>query len=702
MTASAALRRVAVRGVLGVVLGGALGAWLAEARGGPFVAPHTLNDARWKVIVPGRNESIVDMRGRGTGITGGVMELVPHVFSRADMVVQRSPTPIARADITLAEDSGPLRLRLRDGPTLLKVDLAPGRSRLDAGEWRAHDTDSLTILVADGVVRLGDVRIGLAPAPTVEISAIDEPVRIRRITLTAADGTVVLDENPGPAWRESAPVVPGALLGAAVGALAAVGGWMGLVAAALPLGVLFAPTGTWLWLIETFRLVRASPWELATLVLLLTCVPVVGQALAASGRALPGGGAAERDPSPIWLAAPLVTAAFASRDATMATAVLLPFGLGFLYLPVFFARATRLDLRGVLLRDLPAHALVGALGWGVGLLPALAWRLVVLIAGAGTLLRRSPRVASDALFLGTLALVPAAELAARSTWLDVAWDAAHLSGEAWMDPTPFWEDTCGSGPGASVLYVGGSSTGGAYQFGGNGALFFPARVHEALCASGRALHTRNTGRGGRDSFTASRSIDALIAAHTPKVVVAYLGVNDLLTRESTLTRAQREALEHARSPAQRALDALAGRSRLVTGLGLLGRPAVDLDAKEVPDVPLPDAEVNLRRIAAATHAAGARLVLAPEFTAPEKAPELAPYAAMMARLGGELPGVVYVDVYGALAPYAAEGLLFDRNHLSHAGTARLAEVLAPVVAGLLTGPAPSPPPAASAAAPPAP
>jgi lysophospholipase L1-like esterase len=62
---------------------------------------------------------------------------------------------------------------------------------------------------------------------------------------------------------------------------------------------------------------------------------------------------------------------------------------------------------------------------------------------------------------------------------------------------------------------------------------------------------------------------------------------------------------------------------------------------------------------------------------------MAPYAAMEARLAVELPGVELFDASAALAPYAAEGLLFDRNHLSRAGSERMAEQLAPRVAAFL-------------------
>ncbi len=688
-------RRLAV--AAGALGGALLGGWLGLARGGAFVPPVPLDPARWNVLTPGRDAAVVDQRGRGTGVVGDVLELVPHVFSRADVVAQRDPRPLAEVRVELAPDSGPLSLRLHEDGRLVHLLVAPGAVRVPPGDWRPHE-GPVVVRVADGAARVGEVSLGPARAPGVELSAAAEPVRVRRLTLVDADGAAFLDEDPAATWPSRAPVLPGAVLGAVAGAAAAAVGLPGVLAAALPLLVCFAPTGAWLGLVERLYLVRATPWELARLLLAASLLPLLVLALAATARVMPGPGGDRRAFVP-WLLAALPAAALASRDLAGAGWLLLPVGVAFLLAPLAFARAARVDPLGLLLRDLPAHVAVAALGFGVGLLPALAWRLVVLAAGAGALLRRAPRAAADALFLSALAVLPAAELAARSCWLDLAWDAARLDGEAsWRDPRPFWEGACGAGDRDAVLFAGGSSTGGAYQFAGDPTAFFPAQVHARLCASGRALRTLNNGDGGRDSFTVSRSIDALLAAHHPRLVVLYVGVNDLLTSEHTLTRAQREALEAERSTAARGLDALARRSRLLTGLGLLGRPAVDLDAPVVPDVPLPDAEVNLRRVAAATRAAGARLLLLPEYTTPDRAAEMATYGALQARLAEELPGVHHVDVRAALAPYAGEGLLLDRNHLSRQGSGRLADVLAPVVASLLAGEASDAPDAPRGAA----
>lgn len=692
----------AVRAALGALLGAALGAWLGHACGGVFVAPEPLDPARWYVIVPGRDASVVDPRGRGTGVTGGALELVPHVFSRADVVTLREARPISALHVALAEGSGPLKLHLREGGHSLHLALARGAVATLPGEWRSVD-GPLTVRIIDGTVRVGDVTIGRMNAPVVELSALDAPVRVRRLALEGADGATLVDEDFAATWAARAPVAPAAALGGLAGFLAARGGPAGLLALALPLVVTLVPSSAWLALVERLYLVRATPWGLAGAALALALAPLAVQALAATRRALPGApadahgeprarGGGARPAAHLSRAAralPLLAAALASRDLSGAGWFLAPLGLAWLALPLAFARAARLDAAGLLLRDLPAQVVVAALGFPLGLLPATAWRLALLVAGAGQLLRRAPRAAADAIFLSGLLLVPASELAIRGSWVGGAWDAARLEGAAaWRDPTPFWEGTCGEAP-RTVLFVGGSSTGGAYQFRDAPEAFFPAQVHARLCAAGAAVRTLNLGDGGRDSFTVSRSVDTLLAAHRPALIVSYLGVNDLLTAEHTRTRAEREAEEAARGAAAQGLDALARHSRLLTGLALLARPGLDTGAATVPNVPLADAEVNLRRIAAAARAAGAGLLLVTEYTARDQAGPLQPYEALQSRLGEELEGVEYADVRAPLDARVGEQLLVDRNHLSRRGGERLAEVLAPRVAERLGLPAPA-------------
>ncbi|MES2640528.1 MAG: SGNH/GDSL hydrolase family protein [Myxococcota bacterium] len=688
------------RASVGAVAGALLGGWLGLHHGAAFVVPDPLDPTRWSVLVPGLDENVVSQRGRGTQVVGGAIVLTPHVFHRSDVVLPRDARPIAALSVELAPDSGQLDVRLRSPGKIVEVQIRPDAWRSVPGAWTPHD-GPVDVRIADGEARIGGVRAGLSGPASVELVAARERVRIRGVTLVDEAGEAFLVEDPGAAWEGRAPVGWGVILGALAGAgLAAAGGMGGLLVLAFPVAVALTPPGTWLALVERLYLVRTTPWALAQVVLAVAFVPMLVRLLARSGLAVPAERDHERDPRVLfaWVGVAALAAAFAGRVAGGPGWMFAPIGLGLLLAPLAFARAARVDAMGVLVRDVPAALAVGMFGWGVGLLGVAAWRMGLLVAGAGVLLRRAPRVAADAVFLLALALVPAAELAARSTWLDTAWDAARLDGDqSWTSPAPFWDGECGPAPRATVTFAGGSSTGGAYQFHDDPAAFYPSRVHARLCAEGRGIRTTNHGYGGRDSFTVSRSLPTILAAHRPAVVVAYLGVNDLLTQESPLTRAQREAIEAGRSAATRGLAAIGARSRLLTGVALLARPPLDPDAAVVSDVPLADAEANLRRMAAGTLAAGTWLVLLPEYTDPETRGRVSAYANMEARLAAELPGIVFLDTFAALAPFVPEGLLVDRNHLSRTGSERLGEVLAPILVGLLdAGP---PPRAVSSASP---
>jgi lysophospholipase L1-like esterase len=693
--------------VVGAAAGAALGAAAAVGSGAPFVVPDPVDHTRWNIVSPGRDDSVVSPDlGRGSAVVGGAMVLTPHVFNRADTLVPRDDRVVVAIHVELAPDSGALRVLLRSEGALHPLFLAPTGWRAGGGAVHPHAGVYDVTIAAGQVIVDGEVAATTTPA-TVEIGAEADEVRITALRLVDGAGDAWLVEDPAAAWAGRAPIAPGALLGATVGlALAATGASPlgALPFLALPLAVLLLPSRTWLTLLERLYLVRLTAWDLARLALALSFAPIGVHFLSRLELAVPRG-----RPRPhwriAWLAAVAVTTALASRGLTAADAALVPVGVAVLVAPLLLARAAALDPLGVLARDLPALIAPAVLGWAPGLLFTLLWRLALLVAGAGVLLRSAPRAAADALFLTALAVLPAAELATRSTWLGTAWDAARLDGaQDWRTPQPFWGGSCGDAPRHTLLFAGGSSTGGAYQFAGHPESFFPAQVHQRLCADGLAVHSTNYGNGGRDSFTISRSIDGLLAQERPAVVVLYLGVNDLLTRGSALSRKQREAAEAARGAALEGLAGLSARSRLLTGVGLWFRPVLDPAAALSPDVPLPDAEENLRRIATATHAAGASLVLLTEYTDTQTAPLVAPYAAMEARLATELPGVRHLDVAEALAPYAGEALLVDRNHLSRHGGERIAELLVPALEAVVgaSPPATSPSSAATPAAAPTP
>lgn len=673
-----AARRVASV-FLGAVLGALGGAAIAQTHGGAFVPPEPLDPRRWNVVRPGLDESIADQRGRGSGIVGAELVLTPHVFNRADIVSPSAAQPVTTLRMTLAPGSGPVTVKLREAGRMASVQVAPEVWQSADGGVHPYD-GSFEMACVAGDARVGDVVAARLGAPRVELSAESSPARIRSLTLLGADGTVIAAESPGETWAARAPTGLGAGLGAIVGAAVGLAGVGGLVALVPAGGVVLAPAGTWLSLLERLLLVGATPWGVAQAALAAALLPLLVAAAAATGRAMPESAARPlgREAWLLWVGVAGVTTVVGARSAAGGDIWLLPLAFLVAVAPLVFARAARIDPLGLMLRDLPAQAALAWLGFGAGLLPAAMWRFGALVAGAGALLRRAPRASADAVFMSFLLLFPAAELAARASWLGEAWDTAEAS----ADVAPFWEGACGGAP-ATVVYLGGSSTGGAYQFHGDPEAFFPARVHARLCDSGRAIRTVNLGDGGRDSFTFSRATDTLVGWR-PSLVVAYLGVNDLLSQEHTQTRAQLEAEAVRRGEAAGALAALGRSSRLLTGLMLLARPGLDPAAPVVAAVPLPDAEENLRRIAQACASVGAHLLLLPEHAEPETARRIAGYAEMERRLAEELAGVSFLDVRPALAE-GGESWLVDRNHLSRAGSERLAELLAREVEARLDG-----------------
>ncbi|MFZ5481678.1 MAG: hypothetical protein ACOZNI_33250, partial [Myxococcota bacterium] len=325
---------------------------------------------------------------------------------------------------------------------------------------------------------------------------------------------------------------------------------------------------------------------------------------------------------------------------------------------------------------------------------ACGWRVLVLAASARALLDRAPRAAADLLSVLMLAGPASCELAVRATYLDTGWDAARLSGEVtpttgWRDPTPFWSGRCGEADTEDrhvVVYAGGSSTGGAYQFRGDPDAFFPARVHERMCTqlpAGQRLASVNFADSGRDTYTISRTIDLILErGRNPDVLVLYTGVNDLIGTNNTKTRKQREAAELARGETMKGAAGLAMRSRLLTGMSLWTRPQ-EADVAQVPEVPLADAEENLRLIAAAAEAKSVKVLLLTEYTNQAHAASMEPYAAMEKRLADELPNVEWFDVRAALTGIPEPDLLLDMNHLTKGGSDKLAEVILPSIAGLL-------------------
>jgi len=696
--------------VLAGALAGVLGARPLLAT---LASPGAVDPARWTVLVPGLSEDVVTPNlGRGMSVAGGVLSIIPHSFGRSDRMMPRDQRPFARLEIELAPDSGPLSVNLVPPPgdprgVALVVLVPQGFIILPGDQLVPVAQDGPAVLLNDGQQVLamgkdGPVRlVSMAPG-SLELSATRGEARVRSVRALDATGDPIVEEH----WDAEAVPVAGRLLlglgGALLGLLAGIVATQGPPLLALGLGealvlllpvalVLLASRGFWLAAVERLFLVRTTTWDLSRLALLVACLPLLTAALLRLGllRAHEPG-PRQLPPALPWAVLVLVDLAGA-RSLGPWSLLVLPLGLALLATPRVLVRRARLDPTASLAMDLPALLAVAVLGWPAGLLLLVAWRLLLVAAWVPVLLKRAPRAGADALFLGLLLLPLSTELLIRHSYLDTAWDAARLSGEALgagedaSGVHAYWSDRCGQAP-ATLWWLGGSSAGGAYQLQGEPAAFFPGVVHDRLCAQGVAVQSVNSANGGRDSFTFSRALPELLAQGKPDLVVLYLGVNDLLTANSPLTRKEREAAQARQEQGQARLQAIAAHSRLLSGLGLLARPVAADPRSFVAAIPVADAEENLRDIIAGVRAGGGRVLLVPELTQRSVAGAMAPYREMEAQVAATEPGTSWIDVVQALDGPALDGLMVDRNHLSREGHVRVAELLTPTVAALLAPP----------------
>lgn len=670
-------------GLLGAALGGAGAAWTAPR----LATPHDLDRDRWKIISPGLREDLTTPQiGRGTHVVGGALVMTEHAFFRPDMVVSQAARPVHRLELTLAAGSAPVAVNLGASPHARVLLAQPGAHILShdaAGAvWHQGPTDEAPQRIASAVT----------PA-AVELSTVGPQSRITHLRLLD-DGQAVLIEEDFAAT--SAPLrAPAALAGAAGGAgflalLSATGAaglaW-GLLLLALPLAVAAIPSASWLLLAERLYLDQTPAWILARICVGLCLVALAARALLATpvlaAAAHPAASGSARGAWGLWgvgVALAMILGTHPPRDAREAGLTVA--GLALLLLPATVAWTGTLAPGRWLLRDGPALAGVAALGWAEGLLPMLLWRLLVVAGAVRGLLRAAPGPAARYLFALILLLPVGAEAWVRSTYLERAWSGLRLSQEiaseeGWRTVAPSWRGRCApdAAPTARVVFLGGSSTGGAYQFGDEADAFFAAHALRALCREGVQAEVFNYGTGDGNTFTISRTLDDVLRQTQADVLLLYVGVNDILTRHHAQTRAQREASLAAQQRPVRGMAALGRQIRLITGLSLLFKPLPD-HAHNVSAVPLSDAEENHHLIARTAHAAGARVLWMTEMISASLAAELTGYDTMQRRVAAEHPHVSWLDVHQLLGISQADTLLVDRNHLSREGNQRLGEALA--------------------------
>jgi lysophospholipase L1-like esterase len=461
---------------------------------------------------------------------------------------------------------------------------------------------------------------------------------------------------------------------------------------AIPIGVCAISPAGWLQIVETAYLTETTAWSLARASLFAAMLPLLLSGVSAvpgvalDPRALRRGKRADRL---LWIVLAVGAVGLGGKGLGLVGIGLLVL---FLALPGWWVFRENLPIDPWLRRDLPALVAIVVCGWGVGTLIALLWRWALLMSSLSTLVRYAPRATAEMAFVMLLALPLTAEAAARSSYLEQVWtpegvQVGFISEQGSDEVALGWTGSCGPTTATEVYrvaYAGGSSTGGAYQFGNDSEAFFPAQAHRLLCAArpaGVRLESFNFGDGDRTSFTISRTLKQLVDVAHPDVLVLYLGVNDIFTQRHGKTSKEREAERAARSGSENLLGRVGASSRLVVGLGAALRSSQRGRRTYVSDVPVDDAAENLKQIAGVLGEAS--VVLMTEQVQSGNRAVLQPYDVMQRRVAEAVGSVHFVDVQAGLGEGRVDAFLADRNHLTREGNREVAGLLAPELRRLL-------------------
>ncbi len=697
--------------IVAPLLGACVGWLCATFFAGHFTTPEPLDEPGWQLVSPMLDETVREpAAGRGTHVLDGALVITEHVFYRTDTVRIRLPEDVKVIEVELASDSGRLGVLAGQGP-MSRMEVTPKSVTLYQPESREYPLATpLVRLVRDGTTwaaEFGSERVLLTRLdPNVlEFETVSGRSRLRRLRIEDASGNVFINRDFSGDGLPSNAVWWGLLLGALAGWATGQrqrasdgGGWFwGGVWLALPFLVCLISPATWLEVVETTYLTETTAWDLARIVLGVSFVPLVLSGVfgvpgvALDRRSLRRGRGADRV---VWAVLALLAVALGGQGLSALGMTAL--GV-FVVLPLWMVFREGLSPDSWLRRDCPALVAVIVLGWGAGVFFALIWRWALVMNSLSLLIRQAPRATAELAFVMLLALPVSVEAAARASYLSEVWtpeglQVGFVSEDGWSDVAVGWSASCGPDTAERVYrvaYAGGSSTGGAYQFGEDSEAFFPAQAHRRLCAAlpeGVRLESYNFGDGDRTSFTISRTLEQLVDLSSPDLLVLYLGVNDIFTQRHSKTSKQREEEHEARSSSQNLLARLGASSRVAVGLGASLRAKGRAVGTYVSDVPVEDAAENVEYIAATIEQA--QVVVMTEQVQTGNRRVLRPYDAMLRRLGEQIENVHFVDVESGFGSDRIDGLLADRNHLTREGNRELGGLLAPEIRQVFRWPEP--------------
>ena len=296
----------------------------------------------------------------------------------------------------------------------------------------------------------------------------------------------------------------------------------------------------------------------------------------------------------------------------------------------------------------------------MGLLLSLLCRWVILLQNVTILRRWNARALLDIAFVYLLCIPIAFELLLPTPQIMI-----DNTPSEWKQASASFQASCGSKEQEyRILYVGGSSAGGAYQL--QGSAFFSQYIHEDLCEQGFSVTTRNIGGAARNSYTIAESMNVWMQFE-PHLIVFYGGVNDTLDKRYTQSRREREeALQMSRS-----IGLLSFGSQSDT-IQILGRLLSQQNQEQVSEVSVEEAQFNLLQISSLPQS---KTLLLTEWVRAPLKKDLQSYEDLQKDLASQNPNIYHLDLRQTLSDTQIDKLLIDANHPSAEGHQKMADII---------------------------
>ena len=697
-------------GVLILCCSFGFGIFVTERAGYRLQELETLQNSFWMID----DTKIAEVSSQGEAvarIVEGALEVTPFI-----QITSSSTSPIHDIAMELLDDSKPIHIVLRNETQQVIVDLGTEQYQIENdGQWFQHQKKNTKYRIYKKKNRF-----------YLQIEQTEIPLRIseiQQISLSSKFGKSyvnsmrILNKNNSDLFYDTFDVKPintrlfyilicGALI---MGMVQLHLSWntksmllymMGILFIYVPyLGIIGVSSKDWILLREQLYLTQNSPEEIAQFCWLICLIPTC----LVMGMGLPIGYQKDTSNSTwwkIWCISIGFLVIFTIQTYGFSYDIILK--VLFLILPGWLYPKIGCNTKNYLL-EIPIFLCIFFGGWDWGFGCAAFFRVVIFLSSIRCFLQHKVYRCVEFLIFSLFFILYAVESILRHSYLRNVWNIRSLAEEYEdVDPSTMaistWNASCGnSTPNRKIVYMGGSSTGGTFQFRKEPELFFAGQTHKKLCLNHpqHSVTTQNFGQAGMDTHVIAHALDPLLHTTKANLVVLYVGNNDLLTKKSVYTRKQRYLKRNHWLKQGEGLKTYTSQSCLFIGFSLLFRQ-LDKTVSLVQSVPLEDAEENFHMIAKIAQEHQTKILLLPEFINPSIIPSKGvtfegvdiqtafnEYSIIQQRMAETYEHVFFFDMWNALKPHVSEDLFIDANHLNEHGNRRIAEKLEPEIAKIL-------------------